>query len=419
MGKSLLERVGTLLYFVTPNATSFSKVDQVPNYVNEAVPLFVFFIVVEFVVRYLVGQPARINEAFSSLGVGILHEATGFISSWVVLLGYQWLYQYRIWDLPWNSPYTWFGALILVDFCYYWIHRANHELNILWAVHQIHHSSEDYNLATSVRLSVLQRAGHFGFYHPLALIGFPVSIVVAHTAFNYLFQFWVHTEHVGTLGPIGWIFMTPSYHRVHHGSNKWCLDKNYASVFVIWDRIFGTFEPERDNEVIVYGLTEQPQTHNVLWHEAVFYGPGWIPGAPRLGDPDTFPDVKAPRAKYDPQLPLWQVVYVTIHLILALLAQQLMVVRFTTSSWSTVFAFQLFIFSAVGVTSALYDGWRWAPAAEAARCAAFTTYALSTPITAVPTVDNTLVFSFVIFFIFWTRRGLNRLSSNINTNKIK
>ncbi|XP_045602620.2 alkylglycerol monooxygenase [Procambarus clarkii] len=440
MELSLAQRVGSLLYLVHPNTTTFTHLHLVPDYVHQAVPLFVFFISLEVAVRYLLGKPARMNQIFSSIGVGILHEATGFMASWIALIGYQWLYQYRLLDLPWASPYTWFGALVFVDFCYYWIHRANHELNILWAVHQVHHSSEDYNLATAVRLSVLQRAAHFGFYQPLALLGFPLPTVVVHVAFNYLFQFWVHLEYVGSLGPIGWVFMTPSYHRVHHGANKWCLDKNYASVFIIWDRIFGTFESERDNEEIVYGLTQQPQTHNVLWHEfyyfveiyhkarsmtswgdflrALFYGPGWAPGTPRLGDPDTFTDVRAPRAKYDPQVPLWQFVYVTTHMILAFLLQQLMIMNYKTCSWEMILTCLIFIYATVGVTSAMYDGWLWAPVAEAARCAAVIAYSSTSPITALPNIDTALFVCFAASFLFWTSTGLSDISRN-KTNKAK
>lgn len=437
----MAQRVGSLFYLVGPNTTTFRHREDMPNYINEAVPVMTFLALLELTVRYMMGKPARINEAFSSLAVGVLHEATGFLSSSIVLLGYEWLYQYRLWDLPWDSPYTWFGAFILVDFCYYWIHRANHELNILWAIHQLHHSSEDLNLTTALRVSVLQRAAHFGFYQPLALLGFPLPTVAVHTAFNFLFQFWVHTEFFGTFGPIGWIFMTPSHHRVHHGANKWCLDKNYASVFVIWDRIFGTFEQEKDNEEIVYGLTEQPQTHNVLWHElfyfgvlynkvksmstwgdslkALFYGPGWSPGAPRLGDPSTFPNVKAPRKKYDPQLPLWQVVYVCSHLLLALLAQQQVVAQYTTASWLTVLRFLVFIFTSVGVVSAIYDRWRWAPVAEAARCATYIAYAHITPVTDSPAIDTVLLVYFAMSMLLWSTQSLIVLRSNLKGIKLE
>nr|XP_053638754.1 alkylglycerol monooxygenase-like isoform X2 [Cherax quadricarinatus] len=315
------------------------------------------------------------------------------------------------------------------------------ELNILWAVHQIHHSDEDFNFATAVRLSVLQRVAHFGFYHPLALIGFPLPTVSVHIAFNYLFQFWVHTKYIGSLGPIGWVFMTPSFHRVHHGANKWCLDKNYGSVFVIWDRIFGTFEPEKDNEEIVYGLTKQPQTHNALWHEvyyfvevyrkarsmttwgdslkALFYGPGWAPGLPRLGDPSTFIDVKAPRIKYNPRISQGMLLYIASHMTLTFLAQQLMVAKYM-GSLGIMLSMLIFIFVSVGVLTAMFDGWVWAPLAEAVRCAAFVAcYFSITQITAIPVVDTGLLVYFTTSCLFWTTKGVNDMIFRLSTKKMK
>ncbi|XP_063613869.1 alkylglycerol monooxygenase-like [Penaeus indicus] len=365
----------------------------------------------------------------------------GFISEGAILLGYEWLYKYRVLDLPWDSLYTWWAAFFFVDFCYYWVHRANHEVNLLWAAHQVHHSSEDYNFGTSSRISIFQRMTYFGFYHPLALLGIPMSSVMVHLGLNYLFQFWVHNEEIGKLGPLEWIFNTPSHHRVHHGANKWCLDKNYGSVLIIWDRIFGTFQEEKEGEEIVYGLVDQPQSMNGVWHEifyfekiyekarsmsswgdslrAVFYGPGWVPGAPRLGDPDGFPDVKAPRVKYDPQMPAWFLAYTGFHLFLALLAQQMLLIHLKVSfffflalflslvsPWYTVATFLSFIFVTVGVLGSMFDGWRWAPLLESARCAAFLLYARATPISGAPMLDGALVLCFAMSAVFWTSQSL-------------
>ncbi|XP_042864062.1 alkylglycerol monooxygenase-like [Penaeus japonicus] len=349
-----VQRLGSLLYLVSPNATTFQHEDDVPNYVDE--------------VPYRGLHPARIRVAvpvaYPGLGLGFPGYLVGVPppGRLLLLLGSSrqpWLTSknFLLFEKPTYSrpstelipssnqvqtskPHVWNNFLLsrrtfLLS-----------EINFLWAVHQTHHSSEDFTLSTALRLSVLQRLVYFGFYQPLALLGIPKASVVVHLGFNYLFQFWVHTDVIRKLGPIEWVFSTPSHHRVHHGmknpdvmrhikpdsgflaygSNKWCLDKNYGSVLIIWDRIFGTFQEERDDEEIVYGLVDQPQSMNGVWHEfyyfekiyekakgmsswsdslkAVFYGPGWFPGTPRLGDPDTFPDVKAPRRKYDPQMPL-------------------------------------------------------------------------------------------------------------------
>ncbi|XP_063588584.1 alkylglycerol monooxygenase-like [Penaeus indicus] len=440
---SLTQRVGSLLYLVSPNATTYQHEEEIPNYVDEAVPLFMAFILLEAAVRFALGREVRLNESIASTGVGILHEATGsrFLTVGFILLGYESLYQWRVLDWPWDSLVTWWASLLLVDLCYYWVHRANHEINLLWAVHQIHHSSEDFTLSTALRLSVFQRLAHFGFYQPLALLGVPKTSVVVHMGFNYLFQFWVHTDVIRKLGPIEWVFCTPSSHRVHHGANKWCLDKNYGSLLIVWDRIFGTFQEEKEGEEIVYGLVEQPQSMNSVWHEvghdrseveerslkffyfgevltkarsmsswgdslrAVFYGPGWVPGAPRLGDPDGFPDVKAPRVKYDPQMPAWNLGYCIVHLFLAFILQQLLLVRFQVLPWYTTTAHLFFIFLTVGCVGGMQDGSWWAPYFESLRCLLYVLHAHHAHVTPYPVVDFVLVACFAFCFFIWLSRA--------------
>ncbi|XP_066984230.1 alkylglycerol monooxygenase-like [Macrobrachium rosenbergii] len=431
MPKSLLERIGILLYIVDPTE-EFSTKDDVPNYPQEVVYLLFFFILLEAGIKLLQGKQVRVNEAFSSLAAGIMHETTVFIAGAIMFFGYEWLYDRRFFDLPWKSSLvTWFATFLFIDFIYYWIHRANHEINFLWAIaHQMHHSAEDYNLSMALRVSVFQRALSWGFYQPLALFGFPFPVVLSHAGLNFIFQFWVHTELIQSLGPLEYVFMTPSHHRVHHGANKWCLDKNYGSVFILWDRLFGTFEAERLDEPIVYGLTTQLQTHNPIWHEyyhikeifvkaksmetwgdtfkALFYGPGWVPGAPRLGDPDTFPDVQAPREKYNPILPLWHIWYCVTHLFCTLILNQVLIHRHLQewSSWLTICLYIIFIFASVGIFGGMYDGRSWAPPAEALRCALYTAYARTVPVTNIPILDATLYSYYAVSMIFWTSRTI-------------
>lgn len=441
MNRTVLEKVGSLLYMVNPNRTTFQYYRDIPNYVDEAIPYFLFFIVIEFLIRTALGRETRMVDSMTNFAIGTLHEATVFVSGFIMFFGYEWLYQYRLLSLPWDSIYTWFGAFVFVDFCYYWIHRANHEINFLWAAHQVHHSSEDYNLLTSFRLSIFQRATYIGFYHPLALLGFPFPMVVVHAAFNYLFQFWVHTDLVRSTGPLEYIFMSPSHHRVHHGANKWCLDKNYASVFVIWDRIFGTFEAERANEEIVYGLTDPPQTANAIWHEfyyfgiiyrkfksmtnwtdslkAIFYGPGWSPGTPRLGDPDTFPDIKAPRQKYDPKTSFWLKAYTGSHMLAAFLAQQQLVSLLSTVSWLTVLVYLSFLFLTMGIIGAMYDGKWWAGILEAMRCAAVISYGRTVPITSFPLIDTIVLSYFSVSMMIWMMHSMIVLKPSIKSFKVE
>lgn len=217
--------------------------------------------------------------------------------------------------------------------------RAIHEINIFWAAHQVHHSSEDYNLSTALRQSIFQQFISWFFFLPMAFF-VPPPIALVHAEFNTLFQFWIHTEVVKNIGPLEYVINTASHHRVHHGSNRYCLDKNYAGVLIVWDRLFGTFAEERKNEKIVYGLVDQPQFFNPIKHQFFYFykvfekasamnnwvdkvstfvkGPGWFPGTERLGDSNGIP--KAPyREIYDPKVPYWANVYVIVHFIIVLI----------------------------------------------------------------------------------------------------
>ncbi|MCW2669744.1 MAG: fatty acid hydroxylase [Frankiales bacterium] len=202
--------------------------------------------------------------------------------------------------VPWSLGHGWTGwaiGLIGIDLCYYWDHRAGHEIRLLWASHVVHHSSQRYNLSTALRQTW---TGEYTvlFFLPVALLGVPVEIVLACWSINLLYQFWIHTEAIDKLWrPVELVFNTPSHHRVHHGSQSQYLDRNYAGVLIIWDRLFGTFEPE--GEPVVYGLTKNIRTYNpltvatheyvALWrdlrtasswrHRAghLLRGPGWTP----------------------------------------------------------------------------------------------------------------------------------------------
>jgi sterol desaturase/sphingolipid hydroxylase (fatty acid hydroxylase superfamily) len=140
-----------------------------------------------------------------------------------------------------------------VDFAYYWFHRLHHEVRVLWASHVPHHSSQRYNLSTALRQSWLTPLTGPVFWAPLLLVGFSPAMVLTAQAWSLLYQFALHTEAVGRLGPLEWVLNTPSHHRVHHGSDAGYLDKNYGGIFIVWDRLFGTFAAEAQR--VTYGLT--------------------------------------------------------------------------------------------------------------------------------------------------------------------
>lgn len=160
------------------------------------------------------------------------------------------------------TPWTWIVALLLADFTYYWMHRLEHKYQILWAHHSVHHSSEDFNLTVAFRLCVFEGAIEWVFFIPMILLGFNPFQAIAAFLLIVQYQAWIHTEHIRSLGWLEGVLNTPSAHRVHHGSNKQYLDRNFGGMLMVWDRMFGTFAVEDD--VVVYGLTENINTNNPL-----------------------------------------------------------------------------------------------------------------------------------------------------------
>jgi sterol desaturase/sphingolipid hydroxylase (fatty acid hydroxylase superfamily) len=175
-------------------------------------------------------------------------------------------------EIPMNA-WTWVLAIVAADFTYYWMHRIEHQHRILWGNHSVHHSSEDYNLTTSMRLSIIEPMIEWIFLIPMILIGFSPFQAIVGLIFVAQFQTWIHTERIGKLGWLDWIFNTPSVHRVHHGSNRKYLDKNYGGITMIWDHLFGTYQKEE--EQVIYGLTKNIHTNNPLKINFIEYKHIW------------------------------------------------------------------------------------------------------------------------------------------------
>ena len=172
------------------------------------------------------------------------------------------LYQFRLFDLASIIPLwaMWILTFILIDLVFYIYHRISHRSRFLWAIHMSHHSSEEMNFAVSFRQAWLGPISKIPFFILLPLIGLDPTIIAVAGVISTLWGIFGHTQVIGKLGPIEWIFNTPSHHRVHHGANEEYIDKNYGNLFIIWDRIFGTFEPERAN--VRYGLVKNVNTFN-------------------------------------------------------------------------------------------------------------------------------------------------------------
>jgi len=234
------------------------------NLIVYAVPFFILAIILEWLYGLARHRNTfRLNDSISSLFLGVLSQARRFVTLGVGGYVYYLITQY--FSLPLMDAghwFTWVLATVLYDLCYYWLHRMGHERTILWAAHVAHHQSEDYNLTTALRQTSTGFLLGWIFYIPMYLLGIPAEVVVTVGAINLIYQFWVHTEHVPKLGWYEWVFVTPSNHRVHHAQNDIYMDRNYGGIFILWDRLFGTFQEELASEPPVYGIRGALQSWN-------------------------------------------------------------------------------------------------------------------------------------------------------------
>ncbi len=238
------------------------------NPIALAIPAFLAAIGVELLVARARRRAVyRLQDAIADLGCGVGQQIAGLFFAASMLAAYEWVFRraalVRFAD---GSGWPWLVAFVWVDVAYYWWHRLSHRVNFLWAVHAVHHQSEDFNLAVALRQAIASPLTSFPFYLPMAVLGVPTLVYAAVVAFSTLYQFWIHTELVGRLGPAELVLNTPSAHRVHHAVNPRYLDRNYAAVLVVWDRLFGTYAPERERPV--YGVTKPMQSFNPLWAQA-------------------------------------------------------------------------------------------------------------------------------------------------------
>ncbi len=237
------------------------------NPIAFAIPIFFLLIAFELWVAHSRGVSVyRLKDSLTSINVGIMSEFSKAIGGVVSVIMYSLIadrFGAFVWDV--RHPMTWVSALLLYDLCYYWVHRTGHEINILWASHVVHHSSEEFNLSTALRQSSTGFLFRWIFYIPLALLGYPVQVFVVVGLIDFLYQYWVHTQLVGKLGWLEYVVVTPSNHRVHHGQNDYCIDKNYGGIFSFWDRMFGTYADERDDDKPVYGIRKPLASWNPLW----------------------------------------------------------------------------------------------------------------------------------------------------------
>lgn len=238
-----------------------------------ATPMFLVLIALEFVVGLARGHNTyRLADAMASVGAGVMSQVTGALVRVFATGLYALAYEHiALVQLPASAWWVWGLALLGYDFLYYWYHRAGHRVALLWASHTVHHQSEDYNLSTALRQSSSAFLLSWIFYLPLAVLGVPPAVFGAVALIDLLYQYWVHTQHVGRLGWFDRWFCAPSNHRVHHAVNERYLDRNYGGILIVWDRLFGTFTPEDDAEPCVYGTREPLRSWNPVWANLQVY----------------------------------------------------------------------------------------------------------------------------------------------------
>ncbi len=210
----------------------------------------------------------RFEEAIANVNVGIGERVGDLFTTGMFYFLFAWIHKnWAIFDIPSNVA-TWVLLFLFTDFIWYWYHRLGHEVNLFWSAHVVHHQSEDFNYTVSVRITVLQAIFRALFWSFLPLIGFPPAMTTIILLIHGVYPFFTHTQTIGKLGFLEYFLVTPSHHRVHHSSNPEYLDKNYGDVLIIWDKIFGTFTPEKAQPV--YGLTKPVGSYSFLWQHFHF-----------------------------------------------------------------------------------------------------------------------------------------------------
>ena len=382
--------------------------------IEASIPIFFLLIIVELLlVRRRRSAVYRLNDSISDLSCGILSQLLGVFTKLLVLGMYAWVAAHlslqsfgvaAAWlarvpfgngsmpgalGVDWNAWATWVFAFLLVDLAYYFLHRYSHTIHVLWAGHVVHHSSEEYNLTVALRQSALHGIFSWVFFMPLAVIGVPWEMFAACYALNLVYQFWIHTREIDRLP--GWLeswLNTPSHHRVHHGVNPQYQDRNYAGALIIWDRMFGTFEPE--SEPVVYGITTPLESWNPVWANVHIFADivrnAWrtrrwrdkwrvIFGHPGFRPPD-LASIAGPKMswplhapQFDPVVPRDQQAYAAVQFLAILVAAYLTLVSASKLATHEIAAMLFFVTIGLANVGAIFEGRTFVCGIELARLA--------------------------------------------------
>jgi alkylglycerol monooxygenase len=235
------------------------------NYMALAVPLFLFFIGLEYYFSKKLNKPVfNFNSSIANMNVGVAERLIDLFTAGAFYYFYAYLYEhFALFNIE-EGVLLWIALILATDFVWYWYHRMGHEINLFWGFHVVHHTSEEFNYTAGTRITIFQAVLRTGCWAVLPIIGFPPGMITTMLIIHGLYPFFTHTQLIGKLGILEYVLVTPSHHRVHHASNEKYLDKNYGDMFIIWDKLFGTFAREEDDE-LQYGLTKPVDSNSFLW----------------------------------------------------------------------------------------------------------------------------------------------------------
>ena len=362
--------------------------DTYANILLITIPIFLVLIIIE--ISYGVwknDQKHSYMDTISSLSSGFTNLIVDILGLGIIILSYPFFYErLKIIELE-ESILLYFIAFVCVDFASYCHHRLKHSINIFWNMHVIHHSSEEFNLACALRQSITNNLGiGILFLVPAAILGIPPQMISILGPLHLFGQFWYHTRHIGKLGWIEYILVTPSQHRVHHAINEEYIDKNLAAIFCVWDRAFGTFQEELDDVPCVYGTLKPVQTWNPIlinfqhiyyliqdaWHTSnlvdkfkIWFMPtGWRPNDVIVKIPRSKVEDVFSQKKYKPKYNLIHKIFVGFHFLILNIVLYIFLSSFGSLSLADKTLYLTLIFSTIFSFSSVMDGFKWSTTFE-------------------------------------------------------
>jgi len=353
-----------------------------------AIPSFMVLLLTEIAYGQWSGKQTYVfMDTIASLSSGLTNILKDTLGLVVILVSYSWLSaQLAITHID-AGLWLYIIAFICIDFASYWSHRLNHKINFFWNQHVIHHSSEEFNMACALRQSISNILGYSAlFLIPAAILGIPEQVIAVLAPLHLFGQFWYHTQHIGKLGWLEYIIVTPSQHRVHHAINPIYIDKNLSAIFCVWDRMFGTFQEELKEEPPVYGVLKPVQSWNPIWINfqhlwgllqdawntknwedkiSLWFRPtGWRPKDVALSHPKSLITDVHQRDKYQPKATQSLQYWALFHLFATLSLLLLMLYHFESLNNNEIIVLGFALFAAIFGYTSVMDRYRWSYAFE-------------------------------------------------------